>query len=442
MRHKVEPARRPLLRRRQFLATAATLAAPTILHAQPVVDTDIVVIGAGAAGISAARALLAEGRRVVVLEARDRVGGRAWTDSRGLGLPWDAGAQWLHNADRNPLVDVAESTGRTPRYSDFENMAITGAGADASFDDLWDGFLGLYRRIDRADWTGRSDLALADLRVDDPWQDAARSLTALSMGGDPNEISVAEANMQESGDDVMLAGGLGAFIAQLAQGLPLRLRSAVRQIETATDHVAVSGEFGSLRCRAVLVTVPPSVLGTGALQLRGGWPDWKRQAWAALPSGDVLKLGVRFRRSLPDAPEFAIDLAALAAGQGALIHLFPDAPLATILIAGQHSRDLLAAGPEAIGQAARTTLGGALGAEAAAQVTGVFWHDWVSDPLSLGAYSRAALGAGDARAVAMAPVGERIFFAGEAAPGPLATTVGGAWLSGQRAARNIAATLE
>ncbi|AHM04016.1 hypothetical protein roselon_01637 [Roseibacterium elongatum DSM 19469] len=121
------------------------------------------------------------------------------------------------------------------------------------------------------------------------------------------------------------------------------------------------------------------------------------------------------RAPLRDAPEFALDLAALETGQGALIHLYPDAP--------------------------RRSLSGALGAVIGAQVETVFWHDWVADPLSLGGCSRAVPGAGGARLAAMDPVGERIFFAGKAAPGPLATTVGGACLSGQRAARTIAALL-
>jgi monoamine oxidase len=429
-----------MINRRTLILSATALAAPKVLRAQQEINADAIIIGAGAAGISAARHLRDNGYRGILLEARDRVGGRTWTNTGALGHPWDAGAQWLHNADQNPLVGLAEQAGLSLRFSDFENMSIAGAGAGAGFDDLWGGFLGLYRHIGWADLIGRSDRALADLAIDNPWERAARSLTAISMGGDPDEISVAEANMQESGDDLMVAGGFGNLVSGLTSGLPIRLNSTVRQIDTrSADHVAVLGAFGVLRCHAVIVTAPPSVLATGAIEAVPGWPDWKRAAWSALPSGDVLKLGVRFSARLPAAPEFAIDLAALESGQGALIHLYPDAPLATILIAGAHARALLAAGPDAILEAARSSIAGALGSEASAQVQTVFWHDWVSDPLSLGAYSRAAFGAGDARAAAMAPVGERVFFAGEAAPGPLATTVGGAWLSGQRAARDLLA---
>ena len=431
-----------MLRRRAVLALAGGLAAPALLRAQAERDADIIVIGAGAAGISAARHLVDAGRSVIVLEARDRVGGRAWTTETALGLAWDAGAQWLHNAARNPFVTLAQEAGRALVYSDFEDMRIASDLQNAGFDDLWRGFTGLYRRIDRADRMGRSDHVLADLNIDDPWQQAARRLTALSMGGDPDEITVAEANNQESGDDLLVEGGFGRLVADLAHGLPVRLNTRVRQIDLrAPDHVLVSGSFGSLKSRAVLVTAPASVLATGAIEMAPGWPAWKRAAWQALPSGDVLKLGLRLRARPLDAPEYAIDLSALDAGQGALIHLHPQAPLATLLIAGAYARDLLQAGPAAIAQAGRTALAQALGAGAAGQVTDVAWHDWVSDPLSLGAYSRARPGAEDARIDAMAPVQDRVFFAGEAAPGPMATTVGGAWLSGQQAARAVAQML-
>jgi len=399
----------------------------------------VLIIGAGAAGIAAARQLQAGGHHVVLLEARNRAGGRAWTNTEALGLPWDAGAQWMHNADRNPLVGSAEAAGLVLRYSDFGNMRISGAGSVAPVERLWDGYDSFYDRLDPADRVGQPDRALADLLEDDPWQRAAILLTALSMGGDAGTISVAEANMQESGDDVLVEGGFGALVARLAVNLPVRLNSPVQQVDARpADHVAVSGAFGTLRCKAVIVTVPPSVLETGAIAAVPGWPEWKRAAWAALPSGDVLKLGVRFRAPLEDAPEFAFDLAELNGRQGALVHVDPHAPLATILIAGAYARHLLGAGPSGIAQAAREHLGLTLGAESVAQVEGVFWHDWVADPLSLGAYSRAQIGAEDARADAMAPLWERVFFAGEAAPGALATTVGGAWQAGERVASELA----
>ena len=115
-----------MLGRRAFLALAGGLAAPALLRAQAERDADIIVIGAGAAGISAARHLVDAGRSVIVLEARNRVGGRAWTTGTALGLAGDAGAQWLHNGRDNPLWSLARRAGRDPIWSDFENMQVTG----------------------------------------------------------------------------------------------------------------------------------------------------------------------------------------------------------------------------------------------------------------------------------------------------------------------------
>ena len=119
--------------RRRFLALgAAVLAAPAVVRAQPLLDAEVVVIGAGAAGIAAARQLIAWDYDVIVLEARARVGGRAWTAGGALGLDWDRGAQWLHNGLENPLRAEAAALGRRVTPSVYDDMQVTrGGGPDA-----------------------------------------------------------------------------------------------------------------------------------------------------------------------------------------------------------------------------------------------------------------------------------------------------------------------
>lgn len=105
------------------------LAAPAIARAARPVDTDVVVIGAGAAGLAAARSLRRAGRRVIVLEARTRIGGRAFTDRTALGAPFDRGAHWLHSAEDNPFLAEARRLGRRTWVSGEDGSQSTGRAA-------------------------------------------------------------------------------------------------------------------------------------------------------------------------------------------------------------------------------------------------------------------------------------------------------------------------
>lgn len=284
--------------RRRFLAQSMAasivgLVAPRSGAAQAGrLDTDFIIIGAGAAGIAAARLLLGLGRRVLVLEARDRVGGRAWTSTEALGLPWDRGAQWLHNWRDNPLWSLARRAGRDPIWSDFENMQVT--GPDGAAQALFAGFDALDDQIDRAATQATAQTRLDTLITGAPWADAALHLSALSIGGDPAQIALHDAAMMESGADALVPGGPGGLLGALAQGLPIQLGHVVRAIDMrAGDHLVVSGDFGQLSARAVLVTIPPMVLVQGALAVTPPLPARHREAFAALRPADFIKVGLR-----------------------------------------------------------------------------------------------------------------------------------------------------
>lgn len=421
--------------RRRFLAQSlaasiAGLAAPHIAAAQAGHDTDFIIIGAGAAGISAARALRALGRDIVVLEARDRIGGRAWTSADALGLPWDRGAQWLHNGRDNPLWSLARRVGHDPIWSDFENMQVS--GADGATEALFVGLEALDTRIDRATARAQADTRLDTLLTGERWADAALWLSALSIGGDPAQIALRDAAMMESGADALISGGPGGLLQALANGLPIRTGHAVREIDLrAAGHVTVSGEFGQLRARCVLVTIPPMVLAQAALRVVPSLPVRHLTAFDALEPADFVKVGLRLPEALPELAEFAVDPAALLAGQGALLHLDPRAPLASVLFAGAHARALQAEGSGALTAAAQAVLRHHTGQEAIARDH----HDWRADPFSGGTWALLRPGAATARQDYVTPIQDRLFFTGEAAPGPMATTLGGAWAAGIAAAR-------
>jgi monoamine oxidase len=423
--------------RRRFLAfSAAALAAPMVLRAQTPLDAEVVVIGAGAAGIAAARQLIEWEYDVIILEARGRVGGRAWTDGGALGLTWDRGAQWLHNGRANPLRAEAAAQGLALTESDFEDMQVTRGGAadSAEAEALATAMDELEGRIDRAARGADPGSTLADVPSDTRWDAAARRLAALSIGGDPRQVSLADAAALESGADALVEGGTGGLLARLARGLPVSLGHAVTGIDLRpADHVVVSGRFGALRAGVVLVTLPPAVLASGALRITPDPPSWKEEALDALGPAEFLKVGMRLASSVPEASEFAVDLAAVDAGQAALLHVDPRMPVASVLFAGSHAAALQAEGRRATHAAARAVLRHHTGVDAVA----VDSHDWAADPFSRGPWARPMPGTDTAREAYAAPIDGRLFFAGEAAPGPLATTLGGAWQSGIDAAGEI-----
>lgn len=412
------------------------MAAPHLLRAQSMADLDCIVIGAGAAGIAAARRLAGWGYDIALLEARNRIGGRAWTSAQALGLPWDRGAQWLHNGRDNPLWPLARDAGRDLIWSDFENMAVSG-GPDAQ-GALFAALARLDGRIDRA--AARADAAtrLDTLIQGERWADAALILSAMSIGGDPGQISLADAAMMESGADGLVAGGPGELLGALAQGLPIHLGHRVSAIDMRpADHLVVSGDFGQLTARAVLVTIPPMVLAQGRLGVTPRLPDRHLAAVAALGPADFIKVGLRLPQRWPGGAEFAVDPSGLVAGEAALLHLDPRAPLASVIFAGAYARALAADGPRALADAAQAVLHHQTGQRAIATDT----HDWRADPFSGGTWALLQPGAATARQDYVTPVDDRMFFAGEAAPGPFATTLGGAWLSGLAAAAAMDAAM-
>jgi monoamine oxidase len=421
-------------RRRVLALAAAALAAPRVLRSDIPLDAEVAVLGAGAAGIAAARQLVAWDYDVVLLEARTRVGGRAWTDASDLGLPWDAGAQWLHNGGLNPLAREAVELGLRLTPSHYYDMSVTGHAAPDAAQRLMAGFGAVDEGIDGLAQEVPHETTLAGLLSGDVWKDAALWLSAMSMGGDPGEVSLRDTADLVSGEDRLVEGGPGGLLSALAEGLPVRRSHAVTAIDLrAAGHVTLSGGFGTLRAGAVVLTVPPAVLASGGIRFTPALPAEKEVAFAALGPAEFLKVGLRLDVRPPGAAEFAADLPSLLAGEGALLHLDPRAPLANVIFAGAEARALRTEGQDTAIARARDVLRRHTGAEAVSAAI----HDWTADPLSRGPWARPRPGAATARADYAAPVEGRLFFAGEAAPGPMATSLGGAWTSGLAAAEAV-----
>jgi monoamine oxidase len=434
-----------MLDRRSFVAAAATSAMLGLagrVFAKNT-DCDVVIIGAGVAGLAAARHLQMIGQSFVMLEARNRIGGRAWTQDL-MGVPVDRGAHWLHSAEINPLVDFAKSRNLslTPSTRE-EGRLFDGPGQLAA--DTERAIARSDRALERAFRRRSHDLdgtSLDSFAVDDGA--LAARLIAFAIGEEPGRIAAGDvAAMAEDGTDLAIEGGLGRFVQGIGAGIPVSLGARVERIDWSTSGgVTVSGPFGSLRARACLITVPPAVLSAeSGIRFEPELPNAKQAAMERLPMGVFTKVALRLDGPIAELPLYSVDAQRFSRGSLHALHHAPGSALVTLMIGGDGARDLIAAGEQAAIAEAQTVLAAVAGSLATTKVRGGLLSEWLSDPLARGSYAHVTPGSGDPRGDLALPVAERLFFAGDTVGGDLAMTVGGAWRSGETAAKAIARVL-
>lgn len=412
--------------------------------------TQVVVVGAGVAGMAAAAALREAGLDPVVLEAADRVGGRAWTTRPAAlgGAAFDHGAAWLHAAGRNPLVPLARAAGAVLHDSDAEATDITrrnAASATPADHAAYAAAAAAFERLAAAALPG-ADTSLAAAIAPAaglPWMASVVNWEApIIAAADADALSLRDWHVNRlEGPDLTIEGGLGAFVATLAG--PVRLHTPVTAIVWNGGGVAVETPDGTIHAAACIVTVSTGVLAAGVIRFAPRLPDAVLAAVDGLPMGQVNKVALRAagpgRLGLP--PSCSVE--------GFIPHLGDPAMAFVAWPRGQdHVIGFMggsAAGALPAAEAedfARAQLRALFGAQADAAFTReAVVTQWSADPFSRGAYAYARPGHAGARAALAEPLaGGRLVFAGEATrTDGLAGTVGGAWLSGRDAAALVRA---
>ncbi|WP_422745766.1 flavin monoamine oxidase family protein [Mycobacterium sp. WMMD1722] len=403
----------------------------------------VVVIGAGFAGLAAARRLAEAGVRVTVVEARDRIGGRTRTDT-SLGVPVDLGASWIHGTEGNPLLGLADQVGARTIPTDFEDVVLLGPGgavdpgAAAAASADWHQISGaLQRRVETAD----SDETVADglagiANLNDPlvaWNVA--SSIAGEYAADPDQLSLRWFGSEEElgGPDVLLPDGYTQLSARLAQGLDVRRSTEVTRIAHSSATVRVETSQGTMTADRVIVTVPLGVLKAGAIGFDPPLPAAKRSAITRLGFGLLNKVVVMFDEPFWPRERPVIGLVGDNQPVTDLVNgwLFTDRPLLVGLRAGDAawSREPMS-DADAVGELVT--------ALRAPRPTGSLVTRWGEDRYARGSYSFIAVGSGpDDMDVLAEPVGDRLLFAGEATNAEYFGTVHGAYLSGVREAERI-----
>jgi monoamine oxidase len=429
--------------RRDFLAASAAAIAPVLgarAWAAPLPrEADIVVIGAGAAGIAAARRIVAANRKVVVLEATGQIGGRCLTDSATFDAPFDRGARWIHNPDTNPMIKLARGAGldvvpaplgqkirigrRNARAGEVEELLATLVRATRAIDDSS---------------RGKVDVSCASALPKDLGDWAATVeflLGANATGKDLKEVSATDKiRAQDRSAALACRQGLGTLIAKLGDGVPVSLATPATRIAWSGRDVTVETQAGKIAARAAIVTASSNVLTSGVLKFAPELPKRVLDAASKVSLGSYDHIVLQ----LPGNPlGLSRDDVVIEQSKDArtafMIANMGGSLLCSIDVAGSFGRDLSAQGEAAMVAFAVEWLSKLFGSDVAKAVKKSSATRWNAAPFALGAMSAASPGAQPSRKILMEPVGS-LFLAGEAAHETLWGTVDGAWESGERAA--------
>jgi len=437
----------PALNRRSFLAASSAFAASPLLALDPAFgavpasgEVDVVIVGAGAAGIAAARRVAAAGRRYALVEAAERIGGRCVTDTRSLGAPFDRGARALYAPDSNPLVPLAARAGfETQAGPRLQKLRVSRRFArEGEIEDFLASVFRSRRAIADA-VRGKADFAAArglpkDLLED--WRPTVEFvLGPYGSGRDLAALSAAElARAAERDSMVYCRRGLGTLLAKLGEPLTVQLATPATRIEWLKT-LEVETARGRLRARAVIVTASMSVLAAGKIKFTPELPKSHLDAFARLKLGSYDHIALE----LPGNPlglgtDDLVFEKASGPRTAAVLANSGGSTLCVVDVGGSFGADLARQGEAAMTDFAVSWLADLYGSDVKAAVKRRAATRWNEAPWALGAMAAPAPGGAEARRVLTAPVREQMWFAGDAIHDTLWGTIGGAWESGTRAA--------
>lgn len=437
-----------MLTRRDFGRLSAAL--PLMSTGGPAPEADVVVIGAGVAGLAAAQVISDAGRRVQVIEAAPRVGGRCYTDIASFGMPFDQGAMWLRDADHNPVFGFAQLyrfETALPQQKEvlFANGHRAPANANDAYERAYDALS--MAMADAAD--EEVDIAANAVKwpeLDDDaneWiQTAASQIGALSMGADLQQISVKDWFFRDEAEPMRLVRqGMGTLVARLANGLPVAISTSARRVTSMSNgRVHIETNRGLLTAKSVIVTASVGVLTAGSIAIEPGFSNDMLAALSNLQMGSTLRIAFAFDHNSP-ALQFgsnSILLAQSADERGAELFVRPfGLPMVICTLGGSIAQDLEPQGEAARRDFALDTLKRMIGNSAARGLHGTSSSNWGRNPLTLGSVAIAKPGHLSARQVLQAPINDRIFLAGEALAGKQVQTVQGAYNHGRQVARRV-----
>lgn len=425
-------------------STSGAAAAPG-----PGEEADVIVVGAGIAGLAAARQLTAAGRSVIVLEAADRIGGRVRTD-RSTGIAFDLGASWIHGIDGNPITELAREADAPTVELDFDDVTVFQQGGQrlttTDFEKAQDAYDSLSESVTEAGDDDRSFRSVIDEVApdwfDDPLQAFFTSSYQTFDTGDLDQLSSTLAELGEvmGGPEVVMSDGYDRIAELLADGLDIRLGLPVERVDVSDDGVEITAAGETLYCDDVIIAVPLGVMKAEAIDFEPPLPDRYRAAVSGVGFSAVDKFLLVWDETFWDDTDFLVYASDRPDIFGWFLNVNSLRPGANALMTFAYADEARAA--EGADDADLVAL-------AVANLTDMYGPDvpqpttllrsrWVDDPFIRGAYSFTSVDTTpEDFEVLGTPVGP-IHFAGEHTDPSYFSTVHGAYLSGLRAAEEIA----
>lgn len=423
----------------------------------------VIVVGAGMAGLAAARAMHDDGFDVIVLEARPRIGGRTWTSTK-LGPAVDLGASWIEGTTGNPVVELAREANVRTFATDATDAALFLRGRRVAHGEVVRALSRLEGLLeDAAAWVEEEsevDLPLigAIEKATGAWLPdeselvrwMGRSLLPQEYGAEASRLSAwwYDEGKERLGDDLLIRGGYVQLARHLARGLDVRLRSPVTRIEHGSRGVIVRAGGRSHSADRCVVTVPLPILQRKRIAFDPTLPTRMSTSLGRLGMGLLDKVVLRFAKPFWPAGVQVLGVADDAALRGAapeyyVLTKIVGAPILMGLVGGDVARRLERQGERAQVAASMRALRSAFGERTVPDPVASVATSWARDPYTYGSYSYMPVGATpDDRRELAKPISDRLVLAGEATHVDYSSSVQGAVMSGRRAARQLGAAAD
>ncbi|CAN1551503.1 Amine oxidase [Paracoccaceae bacterium] len=410
-------------------------------------DTDVIIVGAGAAGLAAAKELARLGLACTLIEGSHRIGGRASSTEIAPGVWFDMGCAWLVGGATNPFVTIADDLGirlskdksavfELPNHRFQRNrLPLTPAEREACLRYCDDSFAAILASVKASRDVAIGDVIDVSHEFAPPFMDGV----AVGWGLDVDRVSTADFASSEGELGYQAYSGFGNLVAAWGADVAVTLNTRAEKITQTPQGVTVETSKGTINGRAAILTVSTGILASGEIRFVPELPDWKTMAITGLPMGTENKIGLHFDTDVfgsegrghystwnDDGTAAKIDVSVMGFNK------------AVIFVGGRSAIALEELGPTAMQDYAVDRVADLFGNDIRKHVDHSITTAWSIDPWTRGSWACAQPGQAHQRANLARPVEDRLFFAGEATASGAQGTCHGAYESGIRAAREAA----